>query len=76
MAKATNTYPTADDVLKPVKVDKELGKDQQARTAAVHKAIAALKRKKQKPTAEAVAELVPEGRRAIRRAARAGTISW
>lgn len=76
MAEQKHSYPGAEDVLKPVKLDKELGKDQAARTEDVHKAIAALKRKKQKPTAAAVAEMVPEGRRAIRRAARAGSISW
>jgi hypothetical protein len=71
-----HTYPTADDVLKPVEVKDLKGKDLVARAEAVHKAIAELKAKKQKPTAAEVAKLVPEGRRTIRRAARAGVITW
>jgi hypothetical protein len=68
--------PAAEDVLKIVKVEGELGADQVKRVADVHQAIAKLKTKKVKPTAEAVAKLVPEGRRTIRRAARAGAIGW
>ena len=71
-----NSYPASEDVFKIVKVEGELGADQVKRVAEFHQAIAKLKTKKVKPTAEAVAKLVTEGRRTIRRAARAGAISW
>ena len=76
MAKQANTYPTPKAIIRLVKPTQKLGKDQAARVEHVRKAIASIKSKKQKPTAEPITHIIPEGRRTLRRAVCAGAVQW